>query len=144
MTSKAKKLVLIVDDEREYLEWMEDFLVAQGLVVHYANNIKECLDLIAANKYQLFLLDMNIPDEGAIEPKEIQRVPVILKYPGIFLAHFLRNKGYKPHTVIGYTVHDDDVIGAELGKLHCRYVLKGRPQAIKTVIKASLKPTPQT
>lgn len=134
--------VLIMDDEPAHLRWIEDYFESKSLSVEYAVNLKEALEAVEGKAYKLVLVDMNVPALNAIEEKIRENYPLVDKYPGLALAITLRNKGYKAHQVIGYTVHDDEDIDAVLTKIHCRYVLKGRPQVFKSVISSSLKGKP--
>jgi len=137
---QTSKVVLILDDEPEYLGWVEEFLASEGLRSKVVRTLHEALAALAHGPYRLLLVDMNVPDGGAIEPDMLKRVPLINKYPGLALAVEARSRGYGSHAVIAYTVHDDDSADQELRKLHCRYVLKGRPEVLKRVVRASLAP----
>jgi len=139
--SKSKR-VLLIDDEPEYLGWVVDFLESQGLHCDMAQHLSQALATIDGTEYRLILVDMNIPARGAARAIVSTHGPTAEKYPGIVAAHYCRNKGYGAHQVIAYTVHDDDAADAELAKLHCRYVLKARPQVLKSVIRASLQIRP--
>jgi len=140
---KTSKRVLVLDDEPEYLEWVKDYLEAEGMKVEYVRTLREALKAIAfGGEYRLLLVDMNVPDDGAIEPGIRERTPLVTKYPGLVLAIEARNRGYGAHSVIAYTVHDDDAADAELQRLRCRYVLKGRPEVLKRVVQSSLRPAP--
>lgn len=131
--------VLLVDDEPEYLSWVVEFLASLGLKVEFAETLPLALEAIDKRTYRLILLDMNIPAGGAAS---LAKSPISTKYPGIVAAIKARSRGYGAHQVIAYTVHDDDAADAELAKLSCRYVLKGRPAALKAVVRASIKQRP--
>jgi CheY-like chemotaxis protein len=136
------KQVLVLDDEPEYVQWIREYLEAKRLSVTFARTLREALQAIATKDYRLLLVDMNVPSDPDLPGDLRVRTPLIDKYPGLALAIQARNMGYGAHSVIAYTVHDDDAIDVELGKLNCRYVLKGRPQALKRVVDSSLtKPT---
>jgi CheY-like chemotaxis protein len=137
-----RKDVLILDDEPEYLRWVEEYLQAKGLRVKFATNLSDGLRELAVRDYRLFLVDMNVPGIEVLDPRMRTEYPLVLKYPGLALAIEARNMGYGAHSVIAYTVHDDDAADEEFSKLHCRYVLKGRPDALKKVINSSLEPPP--
>jgi CheY-like chemotaxis protein len=141
---KTSKRVLLLDDEPEYLTWVQEFLACRGLNVVFARTLAEARRAMAAGDFRLLLVDMNVPPDESVPQELTMRVPLIQKYPGLVLAIEARNQGYGAHSVIGYTVHDDEAIDTELTKLNCRYVLKGRPQALKLVIDSSLKPPPRT
>jgi CheY-like chemotaxis protein len=139
----TRTTVLVVDDEPEYLKWVEEFLISRGMKVEYVTRLSDAIRAISTKDYRLFLVDMNIPSSDEVDPIIKRNSPLALKYPGLAFAIESRNMGYGAHSVIAYTVHDDEAIDAELGKLHARYVLKGRPDALKKVIDSSLRPQPE-
>lgn len=139
--NKSKK-VLILDDEPEYLEWVKEFLESRGLSVEFVRTLPEALQALGKREYRLILVDMNVPGVETVAPRVLKEFPTATKFPGIALAVMARSLGYGAHSVIAYTVHDDEAAGKELGKLHCRYVLKGRAQIFKSVVDASLNPAP--
>lgn len=75
---------------------------------------------------------MEIPAPGSSQ--KLLDTPISMQYPGFKVADHLRNIGYSAHQIIAYTVHDDNSLDAELDKIRCRYVLKGRPNILKSVI----------
>lgn len=134
--------ILVFDDEPEYLQWLEDLFESLGYSTRFVTNLRDALDALNEGEYRLIVVDMNVPGLDAIDPKILKSYPLANKYPGIALAVAARNKSYGAHSVIAYTVHDDEAADKELKRLHCRYVLKGRPDAFRRVIEASLKPAP--
>lgn len=134
---------LVVDDEPEYQEWVQEFLRAQGLRPVIARTLPEALRNLSTVDFRIIIVDMNVPaSPPSIEPAIAEKHPLVLKYPGLIVAIEARNMGYGAHSVIAYTVHDDNAAAEELDRLHCRYVLKGRPEVFKSVVKASLAPPP--
>lgn len=131
--------VLVVDDEPEYLGWVKEFLETQHLTVVFARTLDEAFGLLHRDEFKLLLVDMNVPPGSSIEPAMKARVPLVAKYPGLAFAVSARDLGYSAPAVVAYTVHDDDAVDRELAKVNCRYVLKGRPQVLKSVIAAALK-----
>ena len=131
-------VALVVDDEPEYLVWLKDYLESVGLSTDVALNLSEALEAIEKKDYRLIILDMEIPASGA-SAALLKKGPLAAqKYPGIIAAIHCRSKGYGAHQIIAYTVHDQDALDVELAKLNCRYVLKGRPHVLKSVIRSSL------
>lgn len=139
--SQSKK-VLVLDDEPEYQEWVHEFLRARGLQPVVVRSLQEALRELTRMDYRLIIVDMNVPACGSIEPAIETKHPLVVKYPGLIVAIEARNMGYGAHAVIAYTVHDDNAAAEELNRLYCRYVLKGRPEVFKSVVKASLAPPP--
>jgi CheY-like chemotaxis protein len=132
---KSRKKALIIDDEPEHLQWILDYFESQEIDSQTATNLKSAIVLLEKNEFDLILLDMNIPSEGV--PANIMANTDSKKYAGLAMAGFLSKQGYRPHEVIGYTVHDDDAIENELRKFNYRYVLKGRPETFISVISKS-------
>jgi CheY-like chemotaxis protein len=137
-----RKSVVILDDEPEYLQWVEDFLVSKGYAVHFCHRLSDGLRELVTRDHRLFIVDMNVPSPDDVDPDVMASSPLCQKYPGLAMAIEARNLGYGAHSIIAYSVHDDEAIDTELAKLHARYVLKGRPEVLKKVIAASLSPAP--
>jgi CheY-like chemotaxis protein len=132
--------VLLIDDEPEYLTWVVEFFDSLGIRSEKAQTIGQALDMMSRQKYDLLLIDMNIPPGGAtLDQVSKGRSAMVEHYPGIALAFYSRNNGYEDFQVIAYTVHDDDAADAELQRLNCRYVLKGRPEVLKLVVRRSIE-----
>jgi DNA-binding NtrC family response regulator len=63
---KAKKNILIVDDDRNFCASVSAYLQSDEAVIHTAHSGKDCLALCAANLVDVVLLDQQLPDaEGA-------------------------------------------------------------------------------
>ncbi|MFA6920503.1 MAG: sigma-54 dependent transcriptional regulator [Gallionella sp.] len=59
--------VLLVDDEPDILELLEMTLLKMGLVVDKATCVREALSKLSANRYDLCLTDMRMPDGDGLE-----------------------------------------------------------------------------
>lgn len=59
--------VLLVDDERDILELLELALRKMGLGVDKAGNVREALAKLAAQRYDLCLTDMRMPDGDGLQ-----------------------------------------------------------------------------
>lgn len=59
--------VLLVDDEPDILELLEMTLLKMGLLVDKAACVQEALAKLAANRYDLCLTDMRMPDGDGLE-----------------------------------------------------------------------------
>ena len=66
-SSHSAASVLLVDDEPDILELLEMTLLKMGLVVDKAGCVREALDKLAANRYDLCLTDMRMPDGDGLE-----------------------------------------------------------------------------
>lgn len=62
-----KNSVLLVDDEPDILELLELTLRKMGLEVHKAGNVREALKKLAAQKFNLCLTDMRMPDGDGLQ-----------------------------------------------------------------------------
>lgn len=137
MTKNKSHNALIIDDEPEYLDWVVEFFDSIGLKTDLAKNLDEALKLVTdSKKYLIIIVDMNIP---SLDFESSLSAPLEKKYPGLFAINKFRNLGYWPTQTIAYTVHDDDLLETELNRFNCRYVLKGRPNILKSVVKQSLE-----
>jgi two-component system, OmpR family, KDP operon response regulator KdpE len=74
--------ILVVDDDPQIRRVMRIMLIAQGYEVRDARKGEEALDLIRSEKYDLVLLDINLPRMTGIEIcREIRLfsdVPIIM------------------------------------------------------------------
>jgi len=59
--------ILLLEDDQILSESLADFLVRAGYDVDLALNIKEAEDLSFENRYDLYLLDINVPDGTGLE-----------------------------------------------------------------------------
>ena len=120
---------------------MSEFLNGKGLGVKLLRTVAQARLALAKDEYRLILVDMNIPDDATAGVQIRARTPLISRFPGLLIVIEARKSGYPGRALIAYTVHDDEGISAEMENLHCRYVLKGRPQVLKRVVEASLQPS---
>jgi DNA-binding NtrC family response regulator len=63
----ADRKILLVDDEENILTIFRLVLESQGYTVDTAPTAGEALEKVKANKYQLCLLDLNLPDMHGTE-----------------------------------------------------------------------------
>jgi DNA-binding NtrC family response regulator len=73
--------VLIVDDQPEICDLLMEELTARGCIVTCAGNAAEMREALAADVFDLVLLDVVLPDEPGlpiVEDASQQPVPVIL------------------------------------------------------------------
>ncbi len=62
--------ILVVDDEINFTKALEIFLTKAGYTVHVANSGQEAIDLIHEYRYDLVLLDLNMPGIDGIKVAE--------------------------------------------------------------------------
>jgi len=74
--------VLVVDDETSIRRYLRAALTAQGLTVYEAANGQEALNAVIANRPDLIILDLGLPDIGGIEVtrqlREWSQTPIII------------------------------------------------------------------
>ena len=67
----AAKIILVVDDEKEVLDWLEKRLSSETYVVLMALTAKEALEKARRHKPDLILMDIVLPD---MEGSEVVRI----------------------------------------------------------------------
>jgi DNA-binding response OmpR family regulator len=111
------KRILLVDDEKDILELLKEWLVLEGFEVHIAQNGREFREQVHAQKPDLIILDIMIGRENGIELYNDllsegfdQKTPVIFltglahdrpESPGGFgRTYALRTKPFNPHELV--------------------------------------------
>lgn len=81
----AKKHVLVVDDEKDIVEFLTQLLEDNGYQVSSANDGLEAMKLVEESKPDLILLDLQMPEETGTglyrklqHKKDFKDVPVIV------------------------------------------------------------------
>ena len=81
----AKKHVLVVDDEKDIVEFLTQLLEDNGYRVSSANDGAEGMELVSQEKPDLILLDLQMPEETGTglyrklhQKKEYKDIPVIV------------------------------------------------------------------
>ncbi len=68
-------VILVVDDEKEVVDMLQEFLLAKGYTVHTARNGREALDLVKKVRPHIVLLDIIMPEmDGITVLKEIKKI----------------------------------------------------------------------
>ncbi len=74
--------VLVVDDERAIRRYLRAALSAQGYTIFEASSGQEALDLIIADRPDLIILDLGLPDMDGVEVtrrlREWTHIPIII------------------------------------------------------------------
>jgi two-component system KDP operon response regulator KdpE len=74
--------VLVVDDERAIRRYLHAALNAQGYTVYEASSGKDALDMAVANRPDLIILDLGLPDMDGVEVtrllREWSKTPIII------------------------------------------------------------------
>lgn len=136
-------VVVLVDDELHNMSWMVDFLSSKSLGCITAENANNAIDVLDKEIYRAVVVDLNIPILDPVASAAIAKGEVYGKYPGLYVASYARNKGYRGKQVVIYSVHRDPQVSEEAAKLGCTYIIKGRPKEIKQELDAvvSFDPT---
>ena len=125
------KTVIIVDDELHNLTWLVDYIEARGLSVKTASTANDALELLSKGIFRAAIIDLNIPMLDPIIKSVTDKGLAYARYPGLYVAYFARNKGYRGRQVVIYSVHRDAAVSEESQRLGCTYIIKGRPKEIK-------------
>jgi len=109
MTSEAEK-ILIVDDDRDFVEALATFLEAHHYVVLKAYDGGEGLKLAKVQLPDLILMDIMMKErtEGFFTVQEIRRIPELKKTP-IFIVSSLYSQipDFRVTPNKGWLAHDD-------------------------------------
>ena len=114
--------ILIVDDDTDLMEITKDMLCGYGYEVKLAVSSDEAFSILEKSKFDLILLDINLPDEtGFFVCKELRKVS---KVPVIFAS--------------ARTSEDDKITGLDIGGddyISKPYSLKELLDRIKAIIR---------
>lgn len=99
--------VLIIDDERDSLEWVRRLLQECKAEVAVAPSANDGLNLIAAEPPDVIVSDIGMPDKDGFEMiRELRaRSPEAAKIPAIALTAFARSEDRTRAMLAGYQVH---------------------------------------
>lgn len=145
ITSKPDT-ILLMDDELFNIEWLIDYLESKGYNIYPTSSADEAIQAVSQEIYRAAIFDLNVPLSVHPNPGPQTHKPVYHKYPGLYVAWYARNQGYRGRQVIIYTVHRDEEVANEAKILGCEYILKGRPRELKEEIDSilSFDPTQQS
>lgn len=83
----AAKIILVVDDEKEVLDWLEKRLSSEAYVVLVALTAKEALEKARRHKPDLILMDIVLPDmEGSEVVRILANDSLTAHIPVIFMS----------------------------------------------------------
>ena len=119
--------LLLVDDEKDILEFLSYNLQNEGFVIYKATNGKEALKIAREVKPHLVLLDVMMPEMDGIETcEEIRKIPEMEST----LVAFLTARGEDYSQIAGFEAGGDDYITKPV-----------KPKVLVSKIKALLKRT---
>lgn len=83
----ATKTILVVDDEKEVLDWLEKKLSGENYAVLRASAAKEALEKTRESNPDLVLMDIVLPDmEGSDVVRTLAEDPMTKDVPVIFMS----------------------------------------------------------
>ena len=68
--------ILLIEDDKNISNTISYYLQSEGFEIYTAKTVKEGIEKIENNNYDLMLLDINLPD-GTQKMKNIQEIPTI-------------------------------------------------------------------
>ena len=81
------RTILVVDDEKEVLDWLEKKLSGENYAVLRASAAKEALEKTRKSKPDLILMDIVLPDmEGSDAVRILAEDPATGRVPVIFMS----------------------------------------------------------
>lgn len=134
----------MLDDEPEYLDWLEDYLLAKhNLKVDVALDVGSALEHFRAADYRIYLIDLNVPF-GNWSPGGTKLNSIYHEYKGLNAIREIRTKFTSGARVVAYSAHENAELKSTLSeRLFATYVLKGRAADIKSTISQVLRHDPK-
>lgn len=126
----AAKTILVVDDEKEVLDWLEKKLSGENYTVLRASAAKEAIEKTRKNKPDLVLMDIVLPDmEGSDAVRTLAEDPATKHIPVMFMS--------------GIVSREDDPTQLELNVGGRLYKALSKPFAFEELLKEIRKTLPQ-
>ena len=124
-------IVLVMDDEPQYLQWLFEYLAAKGFQLEITSSLAEAANAVKSRKYRAIIADLSVPVPPDMEGELKRSGNTYLEYPGLYVAHQARNRGYRSRQVIVYSVHDSASVKEIATRIGVCYITKGRPRMLK-------------
>lgn len=136
MKTAKKKSVLIIDDEPHALNWLVEFLEAQGHQVTVVSDFASAISAVSDKRHvhDLVTVDLMMPILGPDQARFAAEPIIFSQFPGLYLARAARNAGYGSSKVVAYSVHDRSEIEKEADRIGFDYAVKGRPRDLKDLL----------
>jgi CheY-like chemotaxis protein len=97
--NKTKEIIFLMDDEPQYLSWLVEYLESKGYAVETASNLGEAIQKLELGKYRTVIADLSVPIPSDMRSLVEAEGKPYLDFPGLYLAHHARNKGYRNRQV---------------------------------------------
>ena len=78
--------VVVLDDELFNIEWLLDYLTAQGYETLPSSSAGEAIQIVSEEIYRALILDLNVPIPPELAETAVRLGSVYRKYPGLFVA----------------------------------------------------------
>lgn len=105
-TDAPAKRILVVDDEPDFVRFMEDILKREGFVVSVTGNGLQALKMVAESRPDAILLDWNLPGKDGIEVCRTESIASTKTIPVLMLTV----RGRETDAVLGLEMGADDYI----------------------------------
>lgn len=87
----SDRRILVVDDEREIVDLLQEYLHDEGYEVDTAGDAASALELIRNHMYEVAVVDFNLPDmNGVMLHRQIRQMDEELAQKTIFMSGFLQ------------------------------------------------------
>jgi len=97
----TKNNILIIDDDIDFLEWLETGLKSEGYNVFSATNAGDGLNVLKNNDIHLIVLDILLPDVNGFEfvkklklNRDTKNIPIVA-VTGVYKESEYKQKGYE-------------------------------------------------
>lgn len=121
-----EKKILIIDDEKNLLKVLSDFLTRNGFQVQTAQEGGKGIDLYQKEHFDVVVLDLKLPDIDGVELlKELQKINSLLKV--VVLTGYSEVKTYLATMESGACEYMSKPVDLELFKDVIDQILKTKP-----------------
>jgi CheY-like chemotaxis protein len=134
--------VLLLDDEPEYLTWLEEYVSKKGYKTRLVRDLNEAEDELRQWRFRFAIIDLNVPAAGTARAHVDSIDELHRRFPGLYAAELARNLGYRARQIVVYSVHESEEVAVLSRRIGFTYITKGRPRAFKEEVDAILSYDP--